>query len=142
MRYIFDRLCAPKYYNKHEAGSSIDECKSLIVKELYRVFSQRSYFDGSLFGAYENESERAKTVLNFGLDNIVDAQPNSEGLEAYLQKMRQAIVLYEPRLKNPSVVIKPGSGSAMKLEVLVSGSFVYDAKDSKFEALIDLSSVN
>jgi len=37
VRYIFDRLCEPRYYDKQKAGSSIEEFKSLIVKELYRI---------------------------------------------------------------------------------------------------------
>ena len=142
MRYIFDRLCEPRYYDRQKAGSSIEEFKSLIVKELYRIFSRRSYFDGSLYGSLNSDSETGRTVLSFGIDSIVDVQPTYEGVDIYLQKMRQAIVIYEPRLRNPSVVVKPGSGSAMQLEVLVSGSFVYEAKDSRFEALIDLSRVN
>jgi len=125
-RFLFDRLCQPERVIPSTVEDRVTLLRQMITQELQWLVSQRAYFEG--FNSVSN-----KSVLNFGISDVVSYSTAFSDIERLKDEIYQAILMWEPRLKSPTITLKATNNPLKPAIIYVEGIIEEDQIRSEFQ---------
>ena len=108
MFFLLERLAEPPGFN----GACQLDLRSAIAGQIQRLLSIRLV-----------EAAGEINLVNMGCGDVVELALNNEGeLQRYAQRLKELILLYEPRLLSPRVQVRPTSDFSNVNQLVVSGA--------------------
>lgn len=131
---LFDRLSSlQSAAGAHSQLISPEQLDRSIGRELLRLLNTRSSLTFSEF------SGSTGTAIDYGIPDISALFPNSRpDLERLQNAVRQAIVHYEPRLKDVTVKAFPPISGSRSASLLIGGKVTVDMKFRQLNFQIQL----
>ncbi|MFQ3234880.1 MAG: type VI secretion system lysozyme-like protein [Paraglaciecola sp.] len=133
-RFLFDRLCHPLVKEPLGLQAKISKLRNSIEQELQRLVSNKSYFHG-----VDTQGPGDLTVLNFGIDNVLDFASNFADTYLISEQIVQAIRQFEPRLGSPQVTLISNHNTLAPASLRVTGTIMIDSLAQDFDTAIVLS---
>lgn len=141
---LFERLVdtEPKIKSEMQVKNILDEegLKASIAQELRNIFDSRI---GSEIDIPEGVNhDYIHTPQQFGIRDFAALTAQSEsGKRSIASHLRAAIERFEPRLKNPKVLVTVSNTEDFDIEVAISGEIFIDNMSKKIQFPMVLSNV-